>query len=487
MADPATARIDVFAYDKLRGLSDRTGPGVLQPIAATAEFIGVGDVLLDGRGLPEIVVVDRPTGDLWLYRYEGSTLTYVDGYVGVGNVTGMAIGDVVGTGQSDIALTTTGPDQLVILTEDSEHHVALGASIATLSSPRGPSIGDVWSGGANEIVVVNAGEAANTVSVFSTAGTQRDDFAGDAAVGQAPTASSVGNVLTGPGRAGSEVLVTYADPIGESRLDVFAPDGGTILGSPQGYDVGTRYNPQAITSADVNGDGVTEAILANSGSFTRDGNRQRASVQVYSADTTGTALLDPQTKWAGGAEMAGGTASVVAADAGPVGAIEHPIGAVANTHVSTETATLTRHVECADCHDSHAADETTASAPAAPGPIKGAWGVAVRNDSTRTVTLTQQQGVRYEYELCLKCHSAWSDPRREPRSRFAREHAERLGARRGGAVGDGEHHGRLLRVRLEPKTRSCTARRATRARSRVTRRVRTARERRPSSRVRTGA
>ena len=104
--------------------------------------------------------------------------------------------------------------------------------------------------------------------------------------------------------------------------------------------------------------------------------------------------------------------SIVVADLGPLGESRHPVGSVPDTHVSTETGVVTqleRHVECGDCHNVHEATSTVAAAPAVPGPLKGAWGVEVENAPAGSITLTEREGVLYEYEVCLKCHSPWTD------------------------------------------------------------------------------
>jgi hypothetical protein len=79
----------------------------------------------------------------------------------------------------------------------------------------------------------------------------------------------------------------------------------------------------------------------------------------------------------------------------------------AGAHLSTETPTFSRHVECEDCHNVHESTRTAASAPIAYGSIKGAWGVSVLNAPAGAITYTERRGIVSEYELCLKCHSGW--------------------------------------------------------------------------------
>jgi len=81
---------------------------------------------------------------------------------------------------------------------------------------------------------------------------------------------------------------------------------------------------------------------------------------------------------------------------------------------------LNRHAACADCHQPHNADATrpvnTVAGWSASGAIKGASGVGVTNGAAGTApTYTLNPGSTFEYELCLKCHSGFTDlPAQDP-------------------------------------------------------------------------
>jgi len=60
-------------------------------------------------------------------------------------------------------------------------------------------------------------------------------------------------------------------------------------------------------------------------------------------------------------------------------------------------AVMTKHVECADCHNPHRANTDTASAPNVPGLMRGVKGI---NRSGTPVAEAE-----FSYEICLKCHS----------------------------------------------------------------------------------
>ncbi len=75
----------------------------------------------------------------------------------------------------------------------------------------------------------------------------------------------------------------------------------------------------------------------------------------------------------------------------------HPITSTAGVHDPSEPALLgsSRHVECADCHNPHAANAVSSSA--LPGSLRQVKGV---NAGGTAVT-----AINNEYELCFRCHS----------------------------------------------------------------------------------
>jgi hypothetical protein len=90
-------------------------------------------------------------------------------------------------------------------------------------------------------------------------------------------------------------------------------------------------------------------------------------------------------------------------------------------------ATLNRHAECADCHNPHNAT-ATAAAPgstgwSASGRIAGASGITATNGAAGTAPIyTLVTATALEYQLCLKCHSGYTQllsNAGQPPSRFA--------------------------------------------------------------------
>lgn len=75
----------------------------------------------------------------------------------------------------------------------------------------------------------------------------------------------------------------------------------------------------------------------------------------------------------------------------------HPVEVNEWTHTPNEDASsMARHVACADCHNPHASEASTATAPAVSGRLKGVRGI---NQDGSPVP-----AAAFEQEVCYKCH-----------------------------------------------------------------------------------
>jgi predicted CXXCH cytochrome family protein len=417
VAQRGVAQLNILAPDAFKGISEVSGPGI-QTIDATASLVAVGDVLPDASGRAEIAVVNQPSGELRLYRLVGTSLQLVAGPLPVGaGASGIAIGNVTSSAFADIVVTSA-TDNVFRVFSGSGGVLTASAPHATRLGPRGPSIGPVLDGSTdNGIVIVNGGQTGGTatVSIFKGDGSLVADYDTTPA-SLVPVASVVGDVLGGS--AGAEIAVTLDGPAGsDGYVDVFSRTSTTGYGVPQAVRTGRDYHPTGLAAGDVDGDGRKELVVVNAGLWRSDSNGQDASVQVLQADAAGTSIESTAARmfWAGGRELAGGTPSLSIADLGAFGLSRHPMDVGGASHVSTEVATpdarLPRHVVCADCHNPHSATAASAVAPNVIGPLAGAWGVSVTNTSKTQVDYVERRGVRYEYEVCMKCHSSWSDLR----------------------------------------------------------------------------
>jgi predicted CXXCH cytochrome family protein len=88
----------------------------------------------------------------------------------------------------------------------------------------------------------------------------------------------------------------------------------------------------------------------------------------------------------------------------------HDVYSYTGIHDPTENKSVSvKHVECVDCHNPHAANNTTATAPAANGFLKGVSGIDQSGIAVSTVTNA--------YEVCYKCHAgnSWAPLSATPR------------------------------------------------------------------------
>ncbi len=75
----------------------------------------------------------------------------------------------------------------------------------------------------------------------------------------------------------------------------------------------------------------------------------------------------------------------------------HPVGSFSGIHSPIDTlGTTARHVECADCHNPHAATSDNPPSPALNGALFGVNGVDIDGAEIRPVVES--------YQVCLKCH-----------------------------------------------------------------------------------
>ncbi len=418
VAERGAARLDVFVSDPFTGIRQSVAAGL--SIAAPADYVAVGHFVNDGSGRAQIAVVDATAQTLRLYRLDGTTLTQIGGDLAVGKgASGVAVGDVVGTTSDDLVVTADSDDQFRVFSE-SGGALAANGPYATSPGPRGPSIGPVLDGSsANAIVIANGRATAGTgaISIFNGNGTKVTDLDTTPA-SLTPRATAVGDVLTGA--PGAEIAVALDGAAGaDGYVDVFSrPVGGGPYGAPQAVRLETDAHPTAVAVGDPDGNGKAEIVVANAGLWDPTAAGKDPFLEVLQADSASGSTIDAAASrrlGGGGRELAGGTPSLAIANLGMFGPSRHPMDVGGASHVSTEVATtdmpVPRHVVCTDCHNVHTATAQVATAPAVPGPLIGAWGVSVTNTSLTQISYTEQRGVAHEYQVCLKCHSGWSDLR----------------------------------------------------------------------------
>jgi predicted CXXCH cytochrome family protein len=392
-----TSRVTVLSQSRFAGLAEVPGSRTL---LAPAEYLAIADVLDDAYGRAELITASGSTVRVYRWNTLGASFDSVAALSLPGEITGLAAGDIVSGSHADIAVTTNGPDELAILTQDTPTSLVVSGSYPARSLPRGPSARDINNDGHAEIAVANAGELSPTLSVYS--GTGAEIMSGGSTVDASPTAAVIGDILPGltePGTSGDEIVLALQASSGADRLEAFARDG-TGLAAPLAYAFAAFSGPDSLAVGDVDGDARSELLVGLGGRRTSTPATSRPpGLAIIHASTDGTSLGTIDERSGGGLELAG-TANVLAADFGAIGPSRHPVEAAQGAHISTETAPFAEHVACADCHNVHAATSAQVLAPQLPGPLVGAWGVNVSGAMPVLKT-----GVTAEYELCFKCHA----------------------------------------------------------------------------------
>jgi hypothetical protein len=405
------ATLTVYQPDPLTGLGSVPAT---YAIPAPAKAIAIADIVdaIGYSGMAEIAVVDG-AGTLRVYDVSGATLIPVTGPFTVGaGPWGIATGDAAGTGLPDLVVTDAGGAAVYLVTDDGVH----GATVTSAPvgvSPVAPAIGNALSAVAgNEIVVCDAGSATSTVRVLGGSLVEIAGYNVLSGSGK-PTASAIGDVLWSVPTAGrSEVSVAFSDTSGDSSV-VVVPQlaSGSDLDPASTVErvTGAGAHTGSLITGDVDGDGHSELIAGNGGTWDNVGLLWTApAVQIWHANVAGSSLrAAAESHSGGGAELAGDAPALALADLGPVFPSRHPMDEAAVTHVSTETASVGRHVTCSDCHDSHQAVASLTSAPAVQGLLKGARGVAV-SYSGGLPSFGSPGASATSNGVCFRCHSSYT-------------------------------------------------------------------------------
>lgn len=82
----------------------------------------------------------------------------------------------------------------------------------------------------------------------------------------------------------------------------------------------------------------------------------------------------------------------------------HPVSLYTGVHDAAEnySGAVSKHVECADCHNPHQVSSSISSAPLVPGRLQGVQGVDF-------YTNAYLPSATYEYQICFKCHGDLSN------------------------------------------------------------------------------
>ncbi len=236
---------------------------------------GVASGDIDGDGKPDIVVANRTSGTISVYRNISATgIITTSSFVLSTNLTsgtspeGIALADIDGDGKLDIVVTNNGSASVSVFRNSATIGSITSGSFArtdfiTGSSPQSVAVGDIDGDGKPEIVTANFASPGG-ISVLQNTSSGSISFA--TKVDFVTTVNFLSVALGDMDGDGKIDVVATNWPHGVSVFRNTATSGAINSGSlaPK-VDFTTGSNPVGVAIADIDGDGKPEMIVTNYG------------------------------------------------------------------------------------------------------------------------------------------------------------------------------------------------------------------------------
>ncbi len=301
-------------------------------VGSGPQSLASGD--LDGDGDFDLVTANTSSGNISvLLGNDDGTFTQASGspLSAGGNPRGVAIGDLNGDPDPDLAVTRNFPDGVLVLPGNGDGTFDAGTSFATGTGPREVAIGDLDGNGKSDLAITNLSSVNVTILLGDGSGSFAAAAESPIAVPSSPFDVVIGNVdggspdlaigsqndgvyvMLGNGdgtfaaASGSPILVgedavpqslalgnlngdAHTDLAVASRdsdsVSVFAGAGDGTFGAPSPFATGDR--PESVTIANVNGGGVPDLVVANAGPGSGPGQENPDSVSVLLGNGDGS-------------------------------------------------------------------------------------------------------------------------------------------------------------------------------------------------------
>lgn len=226
-----------------------------------ASGVAIGDFNRDG--LADMAVTNQNSANV--------SVLPGDGKGGFGGKTDFAVGgppqriataDLDGDGTLDLVLPLQAADAVAVLWGDGKGGFSAPAMFAVSGGPFMPVVADFNGDGHLDVAVTTRTEGSRRVAVLLGTGIRSFRTASFYGLFQnAPAALGVGD-FNRDGLLDLAVGGGTNAPAGSNNLSIFLADGKDGFGTPSVYTVGP--DPQSMSVADLNGDGLLDIAISNS-------------------------------------------------------------------------------------------------------------------------------------------------------------------------------------------------------------------------------
>ena len=247
------ARPQVYGFRTAAGVGPGTFvAGSTPAVGTTPRPVALGDV--DGDGDLDLAVANYGSNNVSILLNTGTGAYAAAVNYGVGtSPQSVALGDVDGDGDLDLAVANTLSNNVSILLNTGAGVYAAAANYNVGTTPHFVTMGDFDGDGDLDLAVANYGS--NNVSILLNTGTGAYAAAVNYAVGTGPQSISVGDF------DGDGDLDLVSANFTSNDVNILLNGGLGVYSTILNYSVGT--NPESVTVGDLDGDGDLDLATAN--------------------------------------------------------------------------------------------------------------------------------------------------------------------------------------------------------------------------------
>ncbi len=232
-------------------------------VGSGPDSIAVGDFNHDGTLDLAVANYFNNTVSVLLGIGDGSFQT-ARNFAAERNPTSVAVGDFTGSGRLDLAVANNGSNTVSVLLGNGDGSFQRPHNYTVGSSPMMVVVGDFIGDGIQDLAVTDSNSG--TISVLLGAGNGSFLPARALSAGAVPYGMAVGD-FNGDGTQDLAVTDLTSAPTG--GVSVLLGTGTGSFQVPPSFAVG--ISPESVAVADLNGDGIPDLVVANSGGYFDNG------------------------------------------------------------------------------------------------------------------------------------------------------------------------------------------------------------------------